>query len=751
MPQLRFTLRVQRENGKPLKHPREMHGTYFETHNHSTFAWLAAEVPAARPLHNCTIALHPNGVSVMGFERDGESYGYQEWWLVPETEGVPASEEAAVSSPGRYEWTADMALGVTAVDTGHRMLLDQATRLADLVSADDRLAIRSLLADMVEEAVYNFAREEGLLDYAGFPAINAHRSRHELFLDKLREVRARLANEPEAVDLDDLLVTLDSWVSDHVKGADREWMPYARPATADDTRPAGDVEAADSDGWLDEESGVASVLDGADGVSEPPDEELAHLFEDADDDQDDVLDIDLRAMLGRDPTEEDAPEDSAADWDDLLLDADGEAEDPGEAPPPDAPGPSGDSDVELTADSEPDAGVEPEVVDDQTLEPAADADEEVLLALEDDSLLEMDTDATWPDAESLPDETTDADPDPDLGSDAERHVPDVEAVEPSAGDDSDPEPALPPFDPRHPEAADGALVWREEMSVGVPELDDDHRRMLDMTERLRRERGDPDPEARRAAVGDVLDFLVDYTEHHFDREARVMAAVDYEHREAHLKIHRELQEVVHELKVQYGGAPDSVDLDLVYEFLRTWLVQHILKEDLAFASLVADSPVALAAAAVAGDGDLLDDLAAAGAEALDEVAMTEAGGAPEFRIPNDDLDGPSLDGLNGDLDGLSVGGLDDDLVTVGGGDDGIADLDVAEPESLPFDVAADVTGEAAELPPFEVEPEDFADPPGEPADPVGVEALDRLADVESLMENIRELVRRTEEIGGRHK
>ncbi len=756
MPQLRFTLRVQRENGKPLKNPREYHGAYFETHNHSTFAWVAPEVPAARPLHNCTIALHPNGVSVMGFERDGESYGYQEWWLVPEPGGAPeVAEDAAPTgeavvrpAPGRFEWTPDMALGVEAVDAGHRTLLGHAARLAELAEAGDRAAMRVPLTDLIEEAVYNFAREEGLLDYADFPATNAHRHRHEVFLDSLRAVRNRLATEPEAADPDALLSILDEWIADHVRDADRQWVPYVRPARAG-AGAAPDAEAP-SDGWLEEESGFAASIEG-DAPIELPDEDLEHLFEDTGGEDADVLDIDMRAILGREertvpgPELEDGPDSGP-------VEGDAATEDDGFDDLVGGGGPTG-------------------KWDDIDLDSAA-ADETLTIGPPDDEVpAEKPLDELISDLGPLEDDAPDLSL---LGEEEEEEAEDagppadapLEDVPAEAGPDRPdaPEDALPPFDPRHPERPDGSLAWREEMSVGVPELDAEHKDMLEAAERLRRAREETDPQRRQSVVGGVLAFLAAYTETHFEREARIMEAVDYPQAMAHAKVHRELKEVVHELKAQFDGAPASVDLDLVYEFLRTWLVQHILKDDRGMMPFMSGNPVALAAASLDGEGDLLDDLAAAGAAMSDDVPAA----APDAGLPGPadagDAEPDPVPAMDAEDDMIAFDDIDlsddtaegDQMVAVGAGDPTSAGDDggfgVASDELLSF---ADADGvEGWDLPSGDAETPDAPDgepaddeDPGDPAEPVGVDALDRLADVESLMESIRELVRRTEEIG----
>ncbi|MGB0748254.1 MAG: bacteriohemerythrin, partial [Magnetospiraceae bacterium] len=113
MAQLRFTLHVQRKEGKALNLAQEFRDVYFETHNQITFSWITEGVPATRPLHNSAVALHPNGISISGFERDGDSFNYQEWWLIPQ-----AATELGQTEPDLMQSTRTPAAPTLAAAAG---------------------------------------------------------------------------------------------------------------------------------------------------------------------------------------------------------------------------------------------------------------------------------------------------------------------------------------------------------------------------------------------------------------------------------------------------------------------------------------------------------------------------------------------------------------------------------------------------------------------------------------------------------
>jgi len=67
------------------------------------------------------------------------------------------------------------------------------------------------------------------------------------------------------------------------------------------------------------------------------------------------------------------------------------------------------------------------------------------------------------------------------------------------------------------------LEWTEDMSVGVPELDVDHKGLIVVVNRLEASVNDPE---RRNVVRQCLYALLRYAEIHFKREERVMAACE---------------------------------------------------------------------------------------------------------------------------------------------------------------------------------------------------------------------------------
>lgn len=129
------------------------------------------------------------------------------------------------------------------------------------------------------------------------------------------------------------------------------------------------------------------------------------------------------------------------------------------------------------------------------------------------------------------------------------------------------------------------IVWDRVLTIGIDEIDDDHRRLVDIFNILNHSvtEGD-DPEYLAA----VLEELINCTAWHFSHEERLMLKYRYPGLAEHRIEHRDLIESAKELQqkiLQAGRLVDNEDL----EFLEHWLTEHILSTDMKLGSYLAET------------------------------------------------------------------------------------------------------------------------------------------------------------------
>ena len=127
--------------------------------------------------------------------------------------------------------------------------------------------------------------------------------------------------------------------------------------------------------------------------------------------------------------------------------------------------------------------------------------------------------------------------------------------------------------------------WDEKYSVKVVELDDQHKRLIDLINKLYKAYlNSKNEDILSATLKEldtqfyVLEELIKYTLYHFETEEKYMVKYQYPGYELHKREHENLASKVNSLKNDFekGEAIHSKDIIM---FLRDWLIKHILGSD----------------------------------------------------------------------------------------------------------------------------------------------------------------------------
>ncbi|HPE80833.1 MAG TPA: bacteriohemerythrin [Gammaproteobacteria bacterium] len=119
------------------------------------------------------------------------------------------------------------------------------------------------------------------------------------------------------------------------------------------------------------------------------------------------------------------------------------------------------------------------------------------------------------------------------------------------------------------------VEWRDDLSVGIGSIDDDHKKLLTLINNLQTAVYYPTGEAfERQALKD----LVDYTKYHFEREERMMRENDYADYEPHKRQHEAMIAKVTGFMEAYEKDREGT-VEEMTGFLKGWLIQHIAGTD----------------------------------------------------------------------------------------------------------------------------------------------------------------------------
>jgi hemerythrin-like metal-binding protein len=128
------------------------------------------------------------------------------------------------------------------------------------------------------------------------------------------------------------------------------------------------------------------------------------------------------------------------------------------------------------------------------------------------------------------------------------------------------------------------LVWDSTLSVHVKEIDEDHRRLVDLFNLLNRSVAEGEP---RDYVEAILEELISCTVWHFSHEERLMLKYGYDEIQEHKKEHQDLIASVQAFQEGFLREGQAISSDEI-EFLEHWLTEHILVADMRLGSYLGE-------------------------------------------------------------------------------------------------------------------------------------------------------------------
>ncbi|MEF8714393.1 MAG: bacteriohemerythrin [Accumulibacter sp.] len=125
------------------------------------------------------------------------------------------------------------------------------------------------------------------------------------------------------------------------------------------------------------------------------------------------------------------------------------------------------------------------------------------------------------------------------------------------------------------------LVWSAALEIGHPEIDNDHRAMVGLLNRLQ----EASERADRVATQAVLAELETLTRDHFAREEQLMLDIHYEllarHQKEHVHLFDEVRAQIEEMN------EGIVSAAAIAGFIKRWLIDHVETSDRQLAAALA--------------------------------------------------------------------------------------------------------------------------------------------------------------------
>jgi len=121
--------------------------------------------------------------------------------------------------------------------------------------------------------------------------------------------------------------------------------------------------------------------------------------------------------------------------------------------------------------------------------------------------------------------------------------------------------------------------WSPAIETGLPQIDDQHRRLFEMAASFRGE-GD------QIRVMTALSMLSEYAHTHLQDEEAMLQAIAYPGLEAHRAHHRRFREMLRELLEDARHLSLDRIADRIEDLINGWFYQHILTVDAEYVAAV---------------------------------------------------------------------------------------------------------------------------------------------------------------------
>jgi len=124
------------------------------------------------------------------------------------------------------------------------------------------------------------------------------------------------------------------------------------------------------------------------------------------------------------------------------------------------------------------------------------------------------------------------------------------------------------------------IEWREEYRVGHPTIDDDHQHLINIINDFH-DKSKTSKEDR--LLHETLKELLAYGKEHFSREEKIQKECMYPYSDMHSAEHRVLiAQIMAMAKTYFVDKSQPINhasLSYMNEFLRRWLIDHVMKFD----------------------------------------------------------------------------------------------------------------------------------------------------------------------------
>jgi hemerythrin-like metal-binding protein len=125
-----------------------------------------------------------------------------------------------------FEWKDNYSVGVKHIDEQHKKLIEMINNLLQaMIMGQGKSSIERIIESMADYTVSHFKTEEDLFDKYEYPETDTHKSKHEDFVKKVIEFKAKYEKGEQRLTVE-VFEFLKDWLIQHIVGMDKNYGPF---------------------------------------------------------------------------------------------------------------------------------------------------------------------------------------------------------------------------------------------------------------------------------------------------------------------------------------------------------------------------------------------------------------------------------------------------------------------------------------------------------------------------------------------
>jgi len=130
-------------------------------------------------------------------------------------------------------WTDDLSVKIDKFDNQHKKLISLLNDLYDAMKiGEGKNVIADVLKGLIDYTQYHFNSEEEAFKKYNYPDFEKHKKEHNDLMQKAYDLQKDY-NEGKILVTVETLNFLNTWVSTHIKGSDKEYSDYLKDKVID--------------------------------------------------------------------------------------------------------------------------------------------------------------------------------------------------------------------------------------------------------------------------------------------------------------------------------------------------------------------------------------------------------------------------------------------------------------------------------------------------------------------------------------